>query len=35
MAIEALEKLTNSGLLKHEPPGREEIAGLIPRPQFG
>jgi hypothetical protein len=27
--IEALEKLASAGLLKHEPPGREEIAGLI------
>src|SRR5688500_7968296 len=27
--IEALEKLASTGLLKHEPPRREEIAGLI------
>jgi hypothetical protein len=27
--IEALEKLASTGLLKHEPPGREEIAGLL------
>src|SRR5437868_6235595 len=27
--IEALEKLASTGLLKHEPPGREEIAGLV------
>ena len=26
---EALEKLAGTGLLKHEPPGREEIAGLL------
>ena len=26
---EPLEKLAGTGLLKHEPPGREEIAGLI------
>lgn len=27
--IEALEKLASTGLLKQEPPGREEIAGLL------
>lgn len=27
--IDALEKLASTGLLKHEPPGREEIAGLL------
>jgi len=27
--IEALEKLVSTGLLKHERPGREEIAGLL------
>ena len=27
--IEALEKLASTGLLKHEPPGQEEIAGLL------
>lgn len=27
--IEALEKLASTGLLKHEPPAREEIAGLV------
>jgi hypothetical protein len=27
--IEALEKLAGTGLLKHEPPSREEIAGLL------
>ena len=27
--IDALEKLTITGLLKHEPPAREEIAGLL------
>lgn len=27
--IEALEKLAGTGILKHEAPGREEIAGLI------
>jgi len=26
---DALEKLASTGLLKHEPPGREEIAGLL------
>lgn len=26
---EALERLASTGLLKQEPPGREEIAGLI------
>lgn len=26
---EPLEKLASTGLLKHEPPGREEIAGLL------
>jgi hypothetical protein len=26
---DALEKLATTGLLKHEPPGREEIAGLL------
>src|ERR1044072_2032766 len=26
---DALEKLTSTGLLKHEPPGREEITGLL------
>ena len=26
---EALEKLASTGLLKHEPPGREEITGLL------
>lgn len=27
--IEALEKLASTGLLKHEPPGHEEITGLL------
>lgn len=27
--IEPLERLASTGLLKHEPPGREEIAGLL------
>jgi hypothetical protein len=27
--IEALEKLASTGLLKHEPPGRDEILGLL------
>jgi hypothetical protein len=27
--VEALEKLASTGLLKPEPPGREEIAGLL------
>lgn len=27
--IDALEKLASTGLLKHEPPGRDEIAGLL------
>jgi len=27
--VEALEKLANTGLLKREPPGRDEIAGLL------
>ena len=27
--IDALEKLASTGLLKHEPPSREEIAGLL------
>jgi hypothetical protein len=27
--LDALEKLANTGLLKHEPPGREEITGLL------
>jgi len=26
---DSLEKLASTGLLKHEPPGREEIAGLL------
>jgi len=27
--VDPLERLASTGLLKHEPPGREEIAGLI------
>lgn len=29
MTIEPLEKLAGTGLLKHEPPAEEEIAGLL------